>query len=103
MNQSLGFMLDALPTLLQGTLITLQLTVCTILLGSLGGVLLGIARLSQLSPLRLLARVYIDFFRGTPLLVQLFMIYFGVPALFKSLGIVFSFDQWTAAILGLSL
>lgn len=103
MNQSLGFMLDALPTLLQGTLITLQLTVFTILLGSLGGILLGIGRLSQFGPLRLLARVYIDFFRGTPLLVQLFMIYFGVPALFKSLGIVFSFDQWTAAILGLSL
>jgi ABC-type amino acid transport system permease subunit len=46
---------------------------------------------------------YIDFFRGTPLLVQIFMIYFGVPALSKGIGLSFTFDRWTAAVLALSL
>lgn len=103
MGTSLGYILDALPALLKGALITLQLTAVSVALGSLGGIALGIARLSKNGLLRLLARVYIDFFRGTPLLVQLFMIYFGGPALLKSFGIDFSFNQWGAAVLGLSL
>ncbi|MEL6161847.1 MAG: amino acid ABC transporter permease [Cyanobacteria bacterium J06627_32] len=103
MERSLGFIIDALPALLAGAIITLQLTAAAVALGSVGGIALGIARLSKFSPLSLAARMYIDFFRGTPLLVQLFMIYFGVPPLVKSLGIDFTFSQWGAAILGLSL
>ena len=103
MDTSLGFIVDALPTLLKGALITLQLTAVTVALGSIGGIALGIARLSKLGFLRLLSRMYIDFFRGTPLLVQLFMIYFGAPALVKSIGADFSFNQWGAAVVGLSL
>ncbi len=103
MSNSLGFVIDALPALLSGALITVQITAVTLIFGSIGGIGLGIARLSKIKPLSLFARVYIDFFRGTPLLIQLFIIYFGIPPLFKSIGISFSFDQWTAAILGLSL
>ena len=64
---------------------------------------MGVARLSKIWPLRLLARAYIEFFRGTPLLVQLFIIYFGIPSLSRSLGGEISIDAWTAAIVGLSL
>ncbi len=103
MDKSLGFMLNALPALLTGAIITLQLTAITVFLGSIGGIGLGIARLSKIKPLSLAARAYIDFFRGTPLLVQLFMIYFGVPPLLRSAGIDFTFSQWGAAITGLSL
>lgn len=103
MEQSLGFIIAALPALLRGALITLQLTAASVALGSIGGILLGIARLSKVALVRIAARIYIDFFRGTPLLVQLFMIYFGVPALVRSVGIEFTFNQWTAAIVGLSL
>ncbi|MGB7087230.1 MAG: amino acid ABC transporter permease [Phormidesmis sp.] len=103
MDKSLGFVIAALPALLKGAIITLQLTAAAVALGSIGGVALGIARLSKIWLLRLAARVYIDFFRGTPLLVQLFMIYFGVPPLVRSIGIDFTFNQWTAAIVGLSL
>ncbi|MEL6471371.1 MAG: amino acid ABC transporter permease [Cyanobacteria bacterium J06623_4] len=103
MERSLGFIIDALPALLAGAIITIQLTAAAVALGSIGGIALGIARLSKFGPLSLVARMYIDFFRGTPLLVQLFMIYFGVPPLVKSFGIDFSFSQWGAAILGLSL
>lgn len=96
-------MVDALPALLAGALVTLQLTAIATILGLVGGIALGIARLSKLWWLRILARIYIDFFRGTPLLVQLFIIYFGIPALLRSIGADFSFNQWSAAVLGLSL
>lgn len=103
MNQTLGYIVEALPALLKGALITLQLTAIATTLGLIGGILLGIIRLSKVKALRLLARVYVDFFRGTPLLVQLYIIYFGIPALFNYLGIDFRFNQWGAAIVGLSL
>ena len=103
MVDSLGYIVDALPTLLRGALITLQLTASAVCLGMMGGILLGIARLSPIRPLRIVARVYIDFFRGTPLLVQIFMIYFGIPTLIKAIGYKFTFDRPVAAILALSL
>ncbi len=103
MEKSLGFVIAALPALLQGALITLQLTAVAVALGSVGGIALGVARLSKIRLISLAARVYIDFFRGTPLLVQLFMIYFGVPPIAQSIGIDFTFSQWSAAIVGLSL
>jgi arginine/lysine/histidine/glutamine transport system substrate-binding/permease protein len=95
--------LDALPNLLLGAVVTLQLTAVTVLLGMILGSLIGIARLSSSRFLSTAARVYIDFFRGTPLLVQIFMIYFGLPALVKGLGFAFSLNQWAAAILALTL
>jgi arginine/lysine/histidine/glutamine transport system substrate-binding and permease protein len=84
-------------------LITLQLTVFSVFLGLIAGSLIGIARLSHLTPLRWAARAYIDFFRGTPLLVQLFMIYYGIPAVVQNLGLDFSFDRFLAAVTALSL
>nr|WP_309224624.1 amino acid ABC transporter permease [Halomicronema sp. CCY15110] len=98
MSESMQFALDALPTLLIGAITTLQLTASAVILGLIGGTLLGLARLSSLKPLQIASRVYIDFFRGTPLLVQIFMIYFGIPA---ATGI--SFNRFLAAILALSL
>ncbi|NER80349.1 MAG: amino acid ABC transporter permease [Leptolyngbya sp. SIO1D8] len=103
MFDSLGYALDAIPTLLRGSLTTLQLTAFSVILGLIGGTLLGIARLSPIWPLRVATRIYVDFFRGTPLLVQIFMIYFGIPALAQNLGLTFNFDRFVAAILALSL
>lgn len=103
MLRSLEFALDALPTLLIGSVTTLQLTAVSVIFGLIGGTLLGLARLSTFKPLKIASRFYIDFFRGTPLLVQIFMIYFGIPALANGLGLSFSFNRFTAAILALSL
>ena len=103
MEKSLEIIIEALPILLKGAVVTLQLTAIATVLGLIGGLLLGLARLSKFTILRIAARIYTDFFRGTPLLVQLYIIYFGIPVLVQSLGIDFSFDQWSAAILGLSL
>jgi arginine/lysine/histidine/glutamine transport system substrate-binding/permease protein len=101
--QSLEYSLDALPTLLIGAITTLQLTAVSVVFGLIGGTLLGIARLSSFKPLSIASRIYIDFFRGTPLLVQIFMIYFGIPAFVNSVGASFSFNRFAAAILALSL
>lgn len=97
------YILAALPALLRGALTTIQLTALAIFFGFIGGTLLGTARLSKFWPIRLATRIYIEFFRGTPLLVQIFWIYFGFPALFKSLGLAFTFDRWSAGVLALSL
>ncbi|MEM6521979.1 MAG: amino acid ABC transporter permease [Cyanobacteria bacterium P01_D01_bin.71] len=99
----LQIVLDALPTLLLGAVITVQLTAFSVIFGSIGGTLLGMARLSTFKPIQIASRVYIDFFRGTPLLVQIFLIYFGIPALANSLGTTFTFNRFVAAILALSL
>ena len=103
MIQALEVIQKAIPSLMLGALTTLQLTAISILFGLVGGSLIGIARLSHSRPLSLAARVYTDFFRGTPLLVQIFMIYFGIPALLRAIGMSFTFNQWTAAVIALSL
>ncbi len=100
---ALGVILTALPLLLRGALVTLELTALSVILGSIGGSLIGIVRLSRILPLRWAARAYIEFFRGTPLLVQIFMIYFGLPGLAQELGFTFTFNRWAAAVIALSL
>jgi His/Glu/Gln/Arg/opine family amino acid ABC transporter permease subunit len=95
--------LNALPTLLWGAVLTLQLTLFAALFGMIGGSVIGIARRSRLQIVRVLARLYTDFFRGTPLLVQLFMVYFGLPAVLQSLGLPVRFDRLVAGVLALSL
>lgn len=100
---SLQTILNSMPILLVGTLVTLQLAIITTVLGLISGSLLGIARLSSKDWLRRLSRAYIDFFRGTPLLVQIFMIYFGIPGVLQDLGLQFSFNRFLAAVLALSL
>ncbi len=93
---------EALPSLMIGTGLTLQITFVSMSLGLIGGSLIGIARLSSITIVRQLARVYVDFLRGTPLLVQIFMVYFGLPALAKEFGLSFRLDSIFAGILALS-
>lgn len=95
--------LNALPILLQGAVVTLLLAAIATVLGMILGTLIGIARLSSSKFISLAARCYIDFVRGTPLLVQMFIVYFGLPGLASSLGFKFTMSQLTAAIVALSL
>ena len=103
MLNSLSVIFDALPTLIEGAGVTLRLTFIAAILGLSGGTILSLLRLSSAQPWTFLARVYVDFFRGTPLLVQILLIYFGFPALIQELGIDFSLDRFAAAVLALSL
>ncbi|BAZ43430.1 polar amino acid ABC transporter inner membrane subunit [Chondrocystis sp. NIES-4102] len=89
--------------LLLGALVTIVLTAFSVFFGMIGGTLLAVMSISDFKPLRWLGRIYIDFFRGTPLLVQIFMIYFGLPSLLQGIGINFSFERLPAAVTALSL
>ncbi|EME00212.1 MULTISPECIES: cystine ABC transporter permease [Stutzerimonas stutzeri subgroup] len=94
---SLQLVLDSLPFLLKGAWWTVVLSLGGMFFGLLLGFGLALLRLYAFWPLQWLARVYVSFFRGTPLLVQLFMIYYGLP----QLGI--QLDPLPAALIGFSL
>ena len=65
------------PQVASGMFVTMKLVVVTMILGLLFGIPLALCRNSKLKTLRILAYSYIYFFRGTPLLVQLFIVYYG--------------------------
>ena len=71
----------ALPTLLAATPVTLGFALGAMLLGLPLGFLVALARLSRFGALRGLSSVFVSFMRGTPLLVQIFVIYYGLPSL----------------------
>ena len=69
----------ALPILLMGAGVTIEITAFSVAIGFFIGLFVGIARISQFKILRIMAAVYADCIRGTPLLVQIFLIYFALP------------------------
>ena len=72
-------MVQAMPLLLTGAAVTVQITALSVLLGIIIGLFVGIARISTYRVIHLIAAVYVDFLRGTPLLVQIFLVYFALP------------------------
>jgi len=72
------FVLKWLPKLLQGATLTLELVAIAVVAGLILAVPMGIARASRNPCVRALPYAYIFFFRGTPLLVQLFLVYYGL-------------------------
>ena len=94
----LQLMIDSFwPLLSAGLIFTVPLTLITFVLGILLGFLVALARLYGPTPLVALVRCYVWLVRGTPLLVQLFLIFYGLP----SAGIVL--DASTAAVIGFTL
>ena len=77
----MDYILGILPSLLAGTVVTLQMFLATIVLALPLGLLLALARISRFRVLRSTVGVYIWLFRGTPLMLQLLFIYFGLPFL----------------------
>lgn len=96
-ESALQLALESAPFLLKGAYYTVVLSLGGMFFGLLLGFGLAIGRLYGPAPLRWLARLYVSFFRGTPLLVQLFLIYYGLP----QLGI--QLDPLPAALIGFSL
>ncbi len=79
-------MIDYLGDLLEGLLVTFQLSFTALGIGVILGIAAALARRYGQRPVSYLANAYIELIRGTPLTVQLFIIYFGLP----SLGVLFS-------------
>jgi polar amino acid transport system permease protein len=88
---------QVLPYLLRGAVMTILLTVVSMALALLAGMVLALMRLSRNRMFNLISGAYIEGIRGTPLLVQLFIIYYGLP----QYGI--RLDAFTAGVLGLSM
>ena len=81
MEMNFELMTQAIPLLLMGAVVTVRITALSVFLGIIGGLFVGIARISGSRVLRLVSAVYVDFLRGTPLLVQIFLVYFALPVL----------------------
>jgi polar amino acid transport system permease protein len=79
-----------LPALWRGLLVTLQLIVLTAPFGFLLGLLVAVSHVYGTRPIRILAKLYVIFFRGCPLLVLLFILYFGLPSIGIILGSFYS-------------
>ena len=86
-----------LPALIDGLWVTLQLVALTAPFGFLLGFLIAVCRVYGPKPLQALAKLYVIFFRGCPLLVLLFLLYFGLP----SIGIVLG--SYLSALFGFIL
>ena len=69
------------PAFMEGVEITLQLAFFTVLFGSLLGLVVAVCRRTRLLPLRWLMNAYVAFIRGTPLLVQVLLVVYGLPQL----------------------
>jgi polar amino acid transport system permease protein len=87
----------ALPILAVGLLATLKVCLAAIAIGIMLGFALGFGSLSRYRAVRIAVLAYVDFVRGTPLLVQIFLVYFALPVI----GI--NFNEYWAGVIALSL
>jgi len=94
---NLVFSWDWLPLLGKGTLVTFELTVISIFMGFFLGILLSLGRVYGNRLAYLVSSFYVQVFRGTPMLTQLFILYFGLP----TIGIML--PPFLAAIIGMGL
>ena len=89
---------NSVVPLLQGAIFyTIPLTLISFICGLGLAVLTALARISDVKTLQIIARIYVSAIRGTPLLVQLFILFYGLP----TIGI--TLDPWPSAIIGFSL
>jgi polar amino acid transport system permease protein len=98
-----GLLENVFPRFVEAFFLVVQIVAVSSVLSVTLGILVGLGRIST-SPLTArIAKGYVEFFRGTPLLFQLFVIFFGVPRLWPTGA--FPFENWAvpAAIIGLTL
>ena len=99
MSEFLSFALTYLPYLLQGAIITIEIAAIGVIFGSLFGLFVGLGRVSRNPLLSQISRFYIWVIRGTPLLLQLFVIHFAIPSAFPALTL----PPFVSACIALSL
>ncbi|OPA80118.1 cysteine ABC transporter permease [Paenibacillus selenitireducens] len=90
----IGLILDFIPKLLGYVHVTFLILAGAILIGIVIGFLVALPRLYRIPVLAQIAAVYVSFIRGTPILIQLFLIYYGLPELLKLVSIDIS--QWSS-------
>lgn len=98
MEFDFSLIIHSIPLLLRGAGLTFEITALAVGLGLLIGLVASLAQLSKSPLLRLPAKVYVDCIRGTPLLIQIFIIYFALPNI-----IGHRIDPFIAAVTACSL
>lgn len=94
----MGIAESSLLPLLKGAIsYTIPLTLISFVIGLTLAILTALARISSLKILQMIARIYVSAIRGTPLLVQLFIIFYGLP----TIGVII--DPFPSAVIGFSL
>ena len=91
---------------LEGCKNTLILALFSVLIGTLGGTLLSLCRMSKLKPLKYIAVAIVEFVRGTPLMVQLMFIFYGLPMIgvtFPDISFIPNFSRFMAGVVAMSL
>lgn len=91
------------PLIFQGFLFNILISFLSMALGTIVGVLVGIAQVSLIAPLRRTAWGLTQFFRNAPWLVLLFYAMFLLPFEFRVFGLTIAFPAWVKAIIGLAL
>ncbi|MDR1564448.1 MAG: amino acid ABC transporter permease [Oscillospiraceae bacterium] len=95
--ESLTKIWNWMPALLKASGVTLELTVASVLTALVLGIFLALGKISKNKPIKWLSSAYIFFFRGTPLLLQLFFIYYSIPMMVPALTIQSRFvSAWIA-------
>jgi glutamine transport system permease protein len=100
---TLSFLWEHKSFLLWGAWSTIQLTTLSVALGTVIGTVVGICRVSRSKVLSLAAASYADFIRGTPLLVQIFLVHYGLPAVVSSYVPGFYVAPFVSAVAALSI
>ncbi|MBO9129744.1 amino acid ABC transporter permease [Bacillus sp. 165] len=98
MNLDFSQIVPSMPYILVGLKVTLQIVAVSALLGFTLGTLLALLKISRIKPLMWLADIYTSIFRGTPLVLQLMIIYYGLPQL-----IGYDINAFLAAVLAFGL
>jgi polar amino acid transport system permease protein len=93
----MDYMYNLMITMLEGLTTTIEVFLLTLLLSIPLGIMIALARLSKIKAINMTAHYYILIMRGTPLLLQLIFIFFGLPV------VGLTFDRFTAAILAFVL
>lgn len=91
---------------LEGCKNTLILALFSVLIGTLGGTLLSLCRMSKFKPLKYIAVAIVEFVRGTPLMVQLMFIFYGLPMIgvtFPDISFIPNFARFMAGVVAMSL
>ena len=92
-----GFILNNAPLLMEGAAMTVALAIGALLGATIGGGVVAGLRMSRYAPLRYVGTGFVEIMRNTPILVQIFVLYFGLP----TLGVHMS--AFTSAVLAMSL
>ncbi|WP_087023666.1 amino acid ABC transporter permease [Thaumasiovibrio subtropicus] len=100
MGFDFDYMLGLIPLLLRYLSTTMEMAVWGLIFALALAVTLAVIRVYRFWGLNALTQLYISFFRGTPLLVQLFLLYYGLP---QVMPIFIGMDAFTAAVIGLTL